>query len=216
MTGAASSPAKGANHPPPQAASGDPAATATRRQKASRRRFASSGPPVASPWTSMAAFMAPALAPLTAPMRIAGSSSRRSSTPQVKAPREPPPWSASVTGTGPVGARAPIGTGALGRPATRGRNVAATGAKLPRRASRASGAAASKRRHSAARTRAAPRTAPSAAAAAAASRGNGWRMAATNTSIAVNEPQTTHGSGAAMRDGSFMAGDCGLLCIAAK
>ena len=57
----------------------------------------------------MAAFMAPALAPLTAPIRIAGSSSRRSNTPQVKAPREPPPWSASVTGTGPVGVRVRVG-----------------------------------------------------------------------------------------------------------
>jgi len=39
-----------------------PEAMATRRQKVSRRRLASDGPPVASPWTSRAAFIAPALA----------------------------------------------------------------------------------------------------------------------------------------------------------
>src|SRR4051812_12599388 len=78
--------------------SGEPEVVATRRQKASSRRLASPGPPVASPWASMAAFIAPALAPLTAPIRMVGSSSRRSSTPQEKAPREPPPCKASVTG----------------------------------------------------------------------------------------------------------------------
>ena len=111
--GAISPAAKGKRTP---SASGEPEAMATRRQKVSSRRLASAGPPVARPWASMAAFMAPALAPLTAPTRIAGSSSRRSNTPQVKAPREPPPWSASVAGTGPVGARVRGCAGAPGGP----------------------------------------------------------------------------------------------------
>src|SRR5208337_47718 len=54
------------------------------------------------------ALTAPALEPLTASKPISGSSSRRSSTPQVKAPNEPPPWSAreSVFGGHEPGARA--------------------------------------------------------------------------------------------------------------
>src|SRR5271165_3850143 len=46
----------------------------------------------------MAAFMAPALAPLTASIFSSGASRRRSSTPHVNAPREPPPWRASEIG----------------------------------------------------------------------------------------------------------------------
>ncbi len=45
--------------------SGEPEAVVTRRQKGSRRCLASPSPPVARPWTAMAALIAPALAPLT-------------------------------------------------------------------------------------------------------------------------------------------------------
>src|SRR5690349_16202056 len=60
---------------------------------------ATSGPPNASPLTVSAALNAPALLPLTAPIRIrpaVTSWSRRSSTPQVNAPCEPPPCRASA------------------------------------------------------------------------------------------------------------------------
>src|SRR4051794_31905812 len=71
------------------------AASPTPRQKRSRLARASSGPPLASPAASRTALMAPALAPLTASNSRSSSSRRRSSTPQVKAPKAPPPCKAS-------------------------------------------------------------------------------------------------------------------------
>lgn len=52
-------------------------------------------PPVTSPEAATAAFIAPALAPESAATARPGSSSNRSSTPQVKAPCEPPPCRAT-------------------------------------------------------------------------------------------------------------------------
>src|SRR4051812_27106853 len=65
-----------------------------RSQKWSRRRRASGLPPARRPAATSTAFTAPTLAPLTASNVRSASSSRRSSTPQAKAPREPPPWRA--------------------------------------------------------------------------------------------------------------------------
>src|SRR4051795_1729110 len=67
----------------------------TLRQNRSRLARASSGPPWAKPDARRTAFMVPALAPLTASKVMVSSWSSRSSTPQVNAPKEPPPCSAS-------------------------------------------------------------------------------------------------------------------------
>src|SRR5204862_7472777 len=53
-------------------------------------------PPSTSPAATATAFTAPALVPLIQPTSIVSSSSRRSSTPQVKAPCAPPPSSARL------------------------------------------------------------------------------------------------------------------------
>src|SRR6185503_19202267 len=72
----------------------------TRRQKFSSAARAPSAPSPAKPSTSTAAFIAPADVPEMPSMPSQGSSSRRSSTPQVKAPCAPPPCSAKSTRTG--------------------------------------------------------------------------------------------------------------------
>ena len=51
------------------------------------------------PLTSTAPFIAPADVPEIASIFSHGSSRRRSSTPQVKAPCDPPPWRARSIGT---------------------------------------------------------------------------------------------------------------------
>ena len=70
----------------------------TLRQKSCRAFLAPSTLPLAHPEASTAALIAPALVPLIARMSSLGSSNRRSSTPQVKAPWEPPPCKANVMG----------------------------------------------------------------------------------------------------------------------
>src|SRR5262245_43038996 len=72
----------------------------TRFQKASSAALAPSAPPAVYPATSTAPFMAPADVPDMPSMRSQGSSRRRSSTPHVKAPCEPPPCRARSTSTG--------------------------------------------------------------------------------------------------------------------
>src|SRR5262249_44772552 len=76
------------------------AARDTRRQKFSSAARAPSAPLSAWPSISTAAFIAPADVPEMPSIRSHGSSSRRSSTPQVKAPCAPPPCSAKSTRTG--------------------------------------------------------------------------------------------------------------------
>src|SRR5436190_19015350 len=76
------------------------AASETRRQKLSRAARAPSAPPSAWPSTSTAAFIAPADVPEMPSIPSHGSSSRRSNTPQVKAPWEPPPCNAKSTNMG--------------------------------------------------------------------------------------------------------------------
>src|SRR5215831_6763369 len=76
------------------------AAFDTRRQKFSSATRAPSAPSSAWPSTSTAAFIAPAEVPEMPSIRSHGSSSRRSRTPQVKAPCAPPPCSAKSTRTG--------------------------------------------------------------------------------------------------------------------
>ena len=76
------------------------AALATRAQKTSSAARAPGAPPSAQPSASTAAFMAPAEVPEIASIRSHDSSSRRSRTPQVKAPCEPPPCSAKSTRSG--------------------------------------------------------------------------------------------------------------------
>src|SRR5262249_13859814 len=71
----------------------------TRFQKASSAARAPSGPPAANPATSTAPFIAPAEVPDMPSMRSQDSSRSRSSTPQVKAPWDPPPCSARSTST---------------------------------------------------------------------------------------------------------------------
>jgi hypothetical protein len=66
-------------------------AAATALQSASSFCLAPSRPFSASPCASASAFIAPALAPLTPSKPRFSSSSRRSRTPQVNAPRAPPP-----------------------------------------------------------------------------------------------------------------------------
>ena len=66
------------------------------RQKSASRLRASSGPPRASPSASITALMAPADAPEMPSISSRPSSSRWSSTPQVKAPWAPPPCSARL------------------------------------------------------------------------------------------------------------------------
>src|SRR5262249_30439944 len=72
----------------------------TRFQKASSAALAPSAPPAVYPATSTAPFMAPADVPDMPSMRSQGSSRRRSITPHVKAPCEPPPCRARSTSTG--------------------------------------------------------------------------------------------------------------------
>lgn len=69
------------------------------RQKRARRARASSRPPASRPSASSTPFTAPALAPLMAAIGKVGSASRRSSTPQVKAPKDPPPCRARASGS---------------------------------------------------------------------------------------------------------------------
>src|SRR5579863_9785102 len=64
-----------------------------RFQNRSSRPFAAARPSI-RPEASSTALTAPALAPLTASKSTSASSSRRSSTPAVNAPNEPPPCSA--------------------------------------------------------------------------------------------------------------------------
>lgn len=80
------------------------AAWLTRRQKFASFARAPSRPPSIIPAASRTALTAPALDPLTASNAIPGSSSKRSRTPQVKAPNDPPPWSASESFSGGQGA----------------------------------------------------------------------------------------------------------------
>ena len=74
---------------------GDAAPEILERRFARRRRRLS-----AWPWTSTAAFIAPADVPEMPSISSHGSSSSRSSTPQVKAPCDPPPCSARSTRSG--------------------------------------------------------------------------------------------------------------------
>src|ERR1700730_15090670 len=76
------------------------AASETRRQKFSRAVRAPAAPPFAWPSTSTAAFIAPADVPEMPSIPSHGSSSRRSSTPHVNAPCEPPPCNARSTRIG--------------------------------------------------------------------------------------------------------------------
>ena len=76
------------------------AADATRSQYASRAARAPDAPPLVQPSASTAAFMAPAEVPEMASIWSHGSSSRRSRTPQVKAPCEPPPCRARSISNG--------------------------------------------------------------------------------------------------------------------
>src|SRR4029077_12619109 len=66
-------------------------------QKARSAARAPRPPPCDQPCSRMASFMAPALVPLTASNASLPSSIRASSTPQVKAPCEPPPCRARLT-----------------------------------------------------------------------------------------------------------------------
>src|SRR5262245_31567557 len=72
------------------------AAWATRCQKSASAPIAPSRPPTVRPWASTTAFMAPALVALMPSISNRGSFSRRSRTPQVKAPWAPPPCSARL------------------------------------------------------------------------------------------------------------------------
>src|SRR5215469_8767366 len=96
------------------------------RQKSASRLRASSGPPRASPSASMTAFIAPAEVPEMPSITSRPSSSRWSSTPQVKAPCAPPPWSArliflrlwppagtALSGCGPTAIDREVGPGDL-------------------------------------------------------------------------------------------------------
>src|SRR5271156_3440522 len=76
------------------------AASETRRQNSSKAARAPSAPPLAWPSTSTAAFMAPADVPEMPSIPSHGSSSKRSSTPHVNAPCEPPPCNARSTRIG--------------------------------------------------------------------------------------------------------------------
>ena len=76
------------------------AARDTADQNRSSAARAPSAPPAAWPSASTAAFIAPAEVPEMASISSQGSSSRRSSTPQVKAPWAPPPCKARSTSTG--------------------------------------------------------------------------------------------------------------------
>ena len=55
------------------------------------------GPPSTNPSTRMAPLMTPALVPVTPMMSLVASSNRRSSTPHVKAPCDPPPCNARAS-----------------------------------------------------------------------------------------------------------------------
>ena len=82
------------------------AARDTRLQKSSSAARAASRPPAAIPCAKTAAFIAPAEVPEIASTSSQVSSSRRSSTPQAKAPCEPPPCSATSTVSGGRSSRA--------------------------------------------------------------------------------------------------------------
>ncbi|MCY1429722.1 hypothetical protein D9M71_456520 [compost metagenome] len=71
---------------------------ATASQKRARAWRAPSRPPCNRPWASTTAFIAPALVPLMPSKSTRPSSSRASSTPQVKAPCAPPPCRARLRG----------------------------------------------------------------------------------------------------------------------
>src|SRR5882672_6925197 len=75
--------------------SGTPA-LATASHTALSFAWAPARPPSVRPAASATALTAPALVPLIQPTLIVSSSSRRSSTPQVKAPCAPPPSSARL------------------------------------------------------------------------------------------------------------------------
>src|SRR4051812_47036280 len=77
---------------------------------------APSGPPSRQPSTRTTAFIDPALAPVIASIASRPSSISRSSTPQVKAPCAPPPWSASETVFSAFGPASPRGAAGF-RPA---------------------------------------------------------------------------------------------------
>src|ERR1700674_3264681 len=70
---------------------------ATLSQKRASACRAASRPPFTRPSASTTAFIAPALVPLMPSNSICSPSSRRSSTPQVNAPWEPPPCRARLT-----------------------------------------------------------------------------------------------------------------------
>ena len=91
------------------------AASETFFQKRSSAARAPSAPHSAKPSASTAAFIAPADVPEMPSIFSHGSSSRRSSTPQVKAPCDPPPCKARSTIRGARGAgEAPSPDPALG------------------------------------------------------------------------------------------------------
>src|SRR5712671_4898530 len=69
-----------------------------RRQNSESAFFAPPRPPVAIPDASTVAFIAPALVALMPSIPMRSSSSRRSRTPQVKAPCAPPPCKARLRG----------------------------------------------------------------------------------------------------------------------
>ena len=75
-------------------------ASDTRFQKVSSAALAPSTPPCARPLAITAAFIAPAEVPEMPSICSQGSSSSRSSTPQVKAPWAPPPCRARSTSKG--------------------------------------------------------------------------------------------------------------------
>jgi hypothetical protein len=74
------------------------AAWLIRRQNSVSALFAPARPPVAMPDANTVAFIAPALVALTPSISMRSSSSRRSRTPQVKAPCAPPPCKARLRG----------------------------------------------------------------------------------------------------------------------
>lgn len=77
--------------PPISISDRNEASCISRIQNRFSRARAPSRPPSAKPDASNSALMAPALAPLMVSIAIDGSSSSRSSTPQVKAAKVPPP-----------------------------------------------------------------------------------------------------------------------------
>src|SRR5262249_43709021 len=86
-----------------------------RVQKSVSRRRAPSRPSSTSPQASSAALIAPMLAPLMASNSQAGSSSNRSSAPQVNAPNAPPPCRPSASFRGGQEGRATAAGASIGR-----------------------------------------------------------------------------------------------------